>query len=137
MVREQASEFLPIIKAFSEGKVIQEFNVNSSTWDDINELDFLNFFNLKKYPSMYRIKSESNYIPFINKEECWAEMHKHPDFGRVKCKETGTYIMVSTVYSSTTTEPPHISIDCCEYTFNDAFNNFYFTDGKPFGVEEN
>ena len=134
--KDRVKNLIPIIQAFSEGKIIQEFNTHSSKWNDVNELDFLNFFNLGKSPSIYRIQPEQKYVPFINKEECWAEMHKHPDFGWVKCKETGTYIMVSTIYNSTTIEPPHISIDCCEYTFTDAFNNFCFTDGKPFGVKE-
>ena len=119
MTREQASEFLPIIKAFAEGKVIQEFN--NSKWNDVNELDFLNFFNLGKSPSIYRIKPEPNYIPFINKEECWAEMHKHPDFGWVKDKD-GKYINMLSVGK--------------DKSFNLLFTLYTFTDGKPFGVKE-
>ena len=68
--KDRIKNLIPIIQAFSEGKVIQEFN--NSKWNDVNELDFLNFFNLGKSPSIYRIKPEQKYVPFINKEECWA-----------------------------------------------------------------
>lgn len=132
MTQEQAKELLPIIQAFAEGKMIQDKIEGLTDWCDTDEINF----QYEGQKIKHRIKPESKYRPFRDKEECWDEMHKHPDFGWIKYKETGTYIMVSIVYSSTTIEPPHISIDCCEYTSNDAFNNLCFTDGKPFGVEE-
>ena len=117
--KDRIKNLIPIIQAFSEGKVIQEFN--NSKWNDVNELDFLNFFNLEKSPSIYRIKPEPNYIPFINKEECWAEMHKHPDFGWVKDKDGKNINMLSVGKDK---------------SFNLLFNLYTFTDGKPFGVKE-
>lgn len=118
--KDRIKNLIPIIQAFSEGKIIQEFD--NSKWNDVNELDFLNFFNLGKSPSIYRIKPEPNYIPFINKEECWAEMHKHPDFGWVKDKD-GKYINMLSVGK--------------DKSFNLLFNLYTFTDGKPFGMKEN
>ena len=117
--KDRVKNLIPIIQAFSEGKIIQEFD--NSKWNDVNELDFLNFFNLGKSPSIYRIKPEPNYIPFINKEECWAEMHKHPDFGWVKDKD-GKYINMLSVGK--------------DKSFNLLFTLYTFTDGKPFGVKE-
>lgn len=119
--KDRVKNLIPIIQAFSEGKIIQEFNTHSSKWNDVNELDFLNFFNLGKSPSIYRIKPEPNYVPFINKEECWAEMHKHPDFGWVKDNE-GRYINMLSVGN--------------DKSFNLLFKIYTFTDGKPFGVKE-
>ena len=119
--KDRVKNLIPIIQAFSEGKIIQEFDVRSSKWNDVNELDFLNFFNLGKSPSMYRIKPEQKYVPFINKEECWAEMHKHPDFGWVKDKD-GKYINMVSVGK--------------DKSFNLLFTLYTFTDGKPFGVKE-
>lgn len=87
--------------------------------------------------------TKPTYRPFKNLEECWNEMLKHQPFGWVKYKETGTYIMISTIYSTTTdhllhvTNPQEVSIDCCEYSFSGTFDNFCFADDTPFGVKEN
>jgi hypothetical protein len=59
MTKEQATELLPIIKAYSEGKTIQ-FNYPHSKWQDLSgELDFNNC-----DASYYRIKPEPALIPF-------------------------------------------------------------------------
>lgn len=72
MNRKEAAELLPIIKAFSEGKVIQVEQKNG--WVDA---DWANV-SFDDYPSYkYRIKPEPKYRPFANAEECWAEMQKH------------------------------------------------------------
>lgn len=116
------------MQAYAEGKTIQF--LNGGKWADVYETDFY------QSSDKYRIKPESKYRPFKSQEECWDEMHKHPDFGWVKYKDTGSYVMVSIIYSSTATYPTKVSIDCCEYTFSDAFDNFCFTDGTPFGIKE-
>lgn len=127
MTREEAKEMLPIIKAFAEGKTIQLFT--NGIWEGAENPSFEEL-------SRYRIKPEQKYRAFKDKEECWDEMHKHPDFGWVKYKETGSYVMVSTIYSPITTNSAKVSIDVCEYTFSDAFVNFCFTDDKPFSIKE-
>lgn len=50
MVRKQASEFLPIIKAFAEGKTIQ-VKITDDEWIDIENPLF------SGSPDEYRIKS--------------------------------------------------------------------------------
>lgn len=137
MTREQAKESLPIIQAFVAGKQIQD-TIDGSKWFDTDEINF----EYEGQKIKHRIKPESEYRPFKTQEECWNEMMKHQPFGWVKYKETGTYIMISTIYSTTTAHllhianPPKVSIDCCEYSFSDTFDNFCFADGIPFGVKE-
>ena len=64
MTREQAKELLPIIKAYSEGKVIQYRHKGRVAWYDLDSGQF----NCDMY--YYRIKPETKYRPFKNKEEC-------------------------------------------------------------------
>ena len=91
MTREEAKkELLPIIQAFAEGKTIQyKFNEG---WLDLDRLVVL------RDTSKYRIKPEPKYRPFKSQEECWEEMHKHPDFGWIKGKVTGEYKQVIRVF---------------------------------------
>lgn len=139
MTREQVKELLPLIKAYTEGKTIEERDPHGD-WKEAKNPIFAD--SLIYSCVEYRIKPEPKYRPFNTQEECWDEMLKHQPFGWVKYKETGTYIMISTIYSSTTdhllhtTNPPRVSIDCCEYPFSDTFDNFCFADGTPFGVKE-
>lgn len=56
ITREDAKKLLPIMKAFSEGKQIQHFNIDK--WEDT---DFMPFTD---HPSYYRIKPEPKYRPF-------------------------------------------------------------------------
>ena len=138
MKREEAKELLPIIKALAEGKQIQDKIEGLTDWCDTDEINLeYNGQRLK-----HRIKPEPKYRPFKTKEECWEEMLKHQPFGWVKYKETGTYIMISTIYSTTTdhllhvTNPQEVSIDCCEYSFSGTFDNFCFADDTPFGIKK-
>ena len=76
MTREEVKEMLPVFKAFAEGKTIESRCIkgDKSLWYDDEDPIFDNDFE-------YRIKSEPNYRPFKNAEECWAEMQKHQPFG--------------------------------------------------------
>lgn len=59
MTRKEAKELLPIIRAFSEGKVIQT-SIKGKPWKDLDE-------NIAFYTSdKYRIKPEPKYRPFKN-----------------------------------------------------------------------
>lgn len=126
MIREQAKELLPIIQAFAEGKVIQYRNAECE-WEDMPIGANLSFAHA---PSEYRIKPEPKYRPFRTNEECWNEMHKHPDFGWVI--RNGVFLMVQSIYLDAidTIEDKH-GID-----FKDAFTELTFTDGAPFGIKE-
>ena len=90
MTREEAKELLPIIQAFAEGKTIQSKQINASDkgWRDIEECNFLKGLS-------YRIKPEPKHRPFHTQEECWNEMHKHPDFGWVKSIHYGDFLCIN------------------------------------------
>lgn len=115
MTREEAKELLPIIKAYAEGKTIQIFD-DRNEWNDLNKPTF------DGDPSSYRIKPEPKYRPFKTQEECWNEMHKHPDFGWVRDKLLKSYYPMEKV---------SISVN-----YSSIFEEYEFTDGEPFGIKE-
>lgn len=114
--REYYKELLPIIQAFAEGKTIQ-FYSEENGW-----IDWLNFVNFNEPPSNYRIKPEPKYRPFKNQEECWEEMHKHPDFGWIRDKEKLSYYPIQEVSNTN--------------HYLNLLNDYEFTDGTPFGIKE-
>ena len=77
----------------------------------------------------FRIKPKSNYRPFKTQEECWEEMHKHPDFGWVT---DGYYKSTIAVKSNSIV----VTISSLEYDFGKAYIHFTFADGTPFGIKE-
>lgn len=115
MTREEVKELLPIMQAYAEGKTVQYLSAGGHRWLDCNDPLF-------SKDDKYRIKPEPKYRPFKSREECWNEMHKHPDFGWVKSKED-QYINI-------------LSVDDNK-SFSNWFKFYTFTDGKPFGIEEN
>ena len=131
MTREEAKELLPIIKAFAEGKVIQCKNCITNEWRDFDEPAF------NGLPDNYRIKPEPQYRPFKSQEECWNEMHKHPDFGWIKGKVTGEYKKVIRVFGCKTELIFNISYNSpADYSPEMMFDSYTFTDGTPFGIKE-
>ena len=124
MTKEQAKEILPIFKAFAEGKTIQI--LNEGEWCDLYDTDF------KSSIDKYRIKPEPKHRPFNDQEECWEEMHKHPDFGWVKAHNTGHLCQINCFYYGN-----RIGIDCNDpISFRCAFDDYLFPDGAPFGIKE-
>ena len=115
MTREEAKQMLPIIKAYSEGEIIEWRSSNFNKWEEQGEDCVFEF-----SPKTYRIKPEPKYRPFANAEECWNEMLKHQPFGWCKT-EDGNYYPITSVDSSD--------------DFNSSFNSFKFADGAPFGVK--
>lgn len=126
MTREQAKELLPIIQAFAKGEIIQYRNYYDE-WTDIKEIEEVNFIS---YPSNYRIKPKSKYRPFKTQEECWEEMHKHPDFGWVIAKDNKVIYYINIVGND------YIHINGPSIVFSTAFSKYEFTDGTPFGIME-
>ena len=132
MTREEAKELLPIIQAFAEGKPI-EIGDNKG-WKDL----IIDSPKFDCKPSCYRIKPEPKYRPFKTKEECWNEMHNHPDFGWVK-RINGGYKQIMSI---------HIDIfnkHCAGFAgqtgtacfgFEYIYKKYTFTDGTPFGIKE-
>ena len=124
MTREEAKEWLPIIQAWAEGKAIQ-YQTDSGSWTNI-----IKDLYTSNYPFNYRIKPEPKYRPFKNQEECWNEMHNHPDFGWLTRIDTGAYTQIPVVF------PYCILFDSEKYNYEKAFKHYTFTDGTPFGIKE-
>lgn len=134
MTREEAKEMLPIIQAWADGKTVDWFDPEIG-WRLSGFT--MNFVNNPKY---FRIKHESEpkpkYRPFKSKEECWNEMHKHPDFGWIR-NVSGEYMQVVSVFD-------YYKIELCfniansddDYTSEMMLNSYTFTDGAPFGIKE-
>ena len=122
MTREEAKELLPIIQAYTEGKVIEIFD------DEIGWVEKENpKFNLN--PEFYRIKPK--YRPFKTHGECWHEMLEHQPFGWVRSKKCEALL-----WNVTSINKDDITIICDYYKFHRAFECFEFADGTPFGIKE-
>lgn len=122
MDRNQSKELLPFIKAFSEGRIIEQRCAES--WIEVGDNCDFHF-----SANSYRIKSESKYRPFKDAEECWVEMQKHQLFGWVKDRN-GSKFTIGAVDSDNT-------IFVCEdgtRTFDEVFKYYTFVDGIPFGI---
>ena len=127
MTREEAKELLPIMQAFAEGKTIQL--LDGGKWFDVYETDF------HESTYKYRIKPEPKYRPFKTKEECWNEMHKHPDFGWLKNKKNGDFALIGNVCQ----DKEVLIIWALNHETNyasDLFNDWVFADETPFGIKE-
>lgn len=126
MTIEEAKRRAELYSALAEGKTIQVQNSYTDEWRDldINKIyGFINGFN-------YRIKPELKYRPFKSQEECWQEMHKHPDFGWVAAQDSKVIYHINIVGDG------YIHIDGSSIIFSTAYGEYEFLDGTPFGVRE-
>ena len=126
MTREEAKRRAELYSALAEGKAIQVQNPVTNKWEylDINKIgEFMEELN-------YRIKPESKYRPFKSQEECWNEMLKHPDFGWVVAKDSKIMYHICVVGIG------YVVIDSMSPIFSEAFADYEFTDGTPFGINE-
>ena len=132
MTREEAKRRAELYSALAEGKTIQIFNMEGN-WVDI-EVKKLNYIpeTLK-----FRIKPESKYRPFKTREECWEEMHKHPDFGWIKVNVTCEYEQIVRIFDYCKTELSfNIANSDDDYSSEMMLNTYTFIDGTPFGIKE-
>ena len=125
MITEEAKRRAELYSALAEGKTIQAQNPSGGEWFDVK---------IETLRSIceeinYRIKPEPKYRPFKTQEECWNEMHKHPDFGWVT---DGYYKSTISVKSDSIV----VTISSLEYDFGKAYIHFTFADGTPFGIKE-
>ena len=128
MTREEAKELLPIIQAYAVGKKIEMLDFEGG-WREIEDPGF------QLDAKRYRIAPEPKYRPFKTKEECWNEMHKHPDFGWLIRMDTGifAFVNIKAIFS----EEIVFDNDFDNvYTFKNAFRYYKFTDGTPFGIKD-
>ena len=131
MTREETRDAVKVMEAYANGKKIQYLD-NNNKWIDAHNPVF------DCYNYDYRIKPEPKYRPFQTQEECWKEMHKHSDFGWVKCKYTGNFASIGNI-SEKKDKKLFITWTTNEgYNFlaSDVFNEYTFTDGEPFGIKE-
>ena len=122
MTREEAKELLPIIQAFVEGKAIQ-YKTKYVDWIETDCPTWVK-------QSQYRIKPEPKYRPFRTQEECWNEMHNHPDFGWVVAEDSKIMYHIYVVGIG------YVLIDGMSISFSETFAEYEFTDGTPFGIKE-
>lgn len=129
MTREETTELLPIIQAFSEGRIIEFSSITdvSKAWREVTDFPIGMIKNFK-----FRIKPESKYRPFANAEECWAEMLKHEPFGWVKDKETHKFLVCKALGNILF----FIGIGDKPYNYNEVLRDYTFADGTPFGVKK-
>lgn len=117
--KEEIKNFLPIMKAYIEGKQIQ-YLFDDEGWRDIKNPQFTD------HSSKYRIKPETKYRKFKSIKECWEEMQKHKPFGWVKHaykpNNEDSYYSINRIDDET--------------DFNYYFNIYLFADGTPFGIKE-
>nr|DAW35398.1 MAG TPA: hypothetical protein [Caudoviricetes sp.] len=125
MNRNQAKEILPIIKAFSEGKVIQLKSIDG-IWEEVRDNTLFDC-----DPKLYHIKPEPKYRPFANAEECWQEMQKHQPFGWIKCEESYFNILNVNDYYVGLGDNSSILL-----ASKNSYQDNTFANGTPFGIVE-
>ena len=123
MTREEIKRRAELYSALADGKTIQILNMEGN-WVDV-EVKKLNYIpeTLK-----FRIKPEPKYRPFKTQEECWQEMMKHQPFGWIKSKITKQIYCIGVVAEE--------EMYCFDdfWNYQDAFEQFTFIDGTPFGI---
>ena len=122
MTKEEAKELLPIIQAYTEGKII-ECSADGKFWSKTD---------IPKWRSdmHYRIKPEQKYRAFESQEECWNEMMKHEPFGWIKSPR-GELFCIERVFDKGIA----YKYSCREF---DEYleDNYTFKDGEPFGIKK-
>lgn len=128
MTREEAKTMLPFIQAYAEGKAIESRCIKGDTslWYDDEDPSFDDDFE-------YRIKSEPNYRPFKDAEECWAEMQKHQPFGWIKGKEGEHHSLITSIIADE--EEVYIN-GISGFVLDEIMEHYTFADGLPFGVKD-
>ena len=131
MTREELKKVMPILTAFADGKIIQNYLRGSGKWIAVGEhLDMSDLFD---WSSDYRIKPEPKYRPFKDAEECWNEMKKHQPFGWIKSKDDSTINKFMFIDSLRKDE---VSISNVDFNYNDLVEYYIFADGAAFGMKE-
>ena len=124
LTREEAKRRAELYSALAKGKSVQVQGIDGSWVDvDINKLNY--FIEIP----IFRIKPEPKYRPFKTQEECWNEMHKHPNFGWVK-NDIGNIFKIIVIFNDS------IRLNECNSSYSELFKTFKFTDGTPFGIKE-
>ena len=97
--------------------------------------------NIKREISAEEILSleltKPTYRPFKTQEECWNEMLKHQPFGWLKAKDSESPRIIGNIYLNIDEEVYIVwASNGVVNSASDAFYNFTFADGTPFGIKE-
>ena len=127
----EIQRLMSIFQAMVDGRIIQ-FAANGNDWTDIDgEEEGLYLDTLIDNPQYYRIKPEPKYRPFANVEECWTEMKKHQQFGCLKDKKDGYYVLITAVDNG-----DYMSLSGNSgWSFYSLMKDYTFTDDIPFGIK--
>ena len=131
MTREEIKRRAELYSALAEGKTIQVKNMGGE-WADVKP-EKLNYIPEEL---VFRIKPEPKYRPFKTKEECWNEMHKHPDFGWVKDDDVYRPIIKIDKEKIYYLEYGYKRTGTTYSSFEESCLSLKFTDGTPFGIKE-
>ena len=115
--------------AYAEGKDVEYSIKGSDTWVTCDQKLILSF-NCEAYN--YRIKKEPTYRPFKNAEECWKEMQKHQPIGWIKSEDDGFLCNIKEIHN----DGAMIGNNYYYTYYKEAFENYEFVDGTPFGIKE-
>lgn len=128
MTREEAKKLLPIIQAFSEGRIIEFSSITdvSKAWREVTDFPIGMIKNFK-----FRIKPKTKYRPFKDAEECWAEMQKHQPFGWVKLKATRKYFICKAIGDFFAV----VGLNDRPTNYDELFEEYIFADDTPFGTK--
>ena len=129
MTIKEIRDAAKVMEAYANGKKIQ-FLDEYNNWIDVTNPTF----NWSIY--IYRVKPEPKYRPFKNQEECWNEMHKHPNFGWIKGNTTGEYKQIVRIYNYKSELIFNIGYNgSADYSPEIMFSSYTFADGSPFGIK--
>ena len=96
--------------------------------------------NIKREISAEEVLSlepTDGYRPFKDIEECWNEMLIHQPFGWIKAKGSGSPMLSGNIYLNIDEEVYIVwAYNGVVNSASDAFYNFTFADGTPFGIKE-
>ena len=97
--------------------------------------------NIKREISAEEILSleltKPTYRSFKAQDECWNEMFRHQPFGWLKAKDSGSPRLIGNIYLNIDEEVYIVwAYNGVVNSVSDAFYNFTFADGTPFGIKE-
>lgn len=123
MTKEEAKHMSEVLKAYSEGEIIQV------KVDDYWSTDrFHGKFNLR--PFNYRVLPEPKYRPYANAEEFLKAQKEH---GLYLYDTTAKYLIYDFPYE---VELKGVTIDGAKPTFKQLCDRYKWQDGTPCGIIE-
>lgn len=122
MTREEAKHLSDVLKAYSEGEVVQIYTCNG--WKDVLENDNIKFCGVS---TDYRIKPKPELHPYDNAEEFSKAMKEHGPM--IKDSEFNVFLSVIMVNF----ERKFVVTNIWSIEFK-ALVNYTWQDGTPCGI---